>query len=97
MALLDRPCWLVLRNWENYINLSIVGHLCALIDAVPVFVGHKAEITRTDFVCHHSPVADYLYFIIVNICIVMIQKFSLNNTNNTYQRHVLETGLKNTI
>lgn len=42
-VLLNCLCWPVLRNRENSINLSIVGHLCALIDAVPVFVDHKIE------------------------------------------------------
>lgn len=50
-VLLNCLCWLVLRNGENSINLSIVGHLCALIDAVPVSVGHKIQID-IDYISH---------------------------------------------
>lgn len=65
-VLLDCLCWLVLRNKENSINLSILCHLCALVDAVPVVVGHKTEMDK-DFISH----APYLIW-----CIFANGKFS---------------------
>lgn len=36
-------CWLALRNEDISISWSRVGHLCALIDAIHIFVGHEIE------------------------------------------------------
>ena len=60
-VLLNCLCWLVLRNRENFINLSIAGHLFAHIDAVPVFVGHKIKMD-IDYIPHWDMVLSMVRF-----------------------------------